>query len=185
MDTLSTRGKIKKVLIDIMMTTDVDKITTVVLAKKAGISRATFYRYYDSVENVLIETENEFTEGMRDVSRYYISAPFDVKNLNIPYPEFIAIAEYIRAHKDFFLAITGPHGDGRFVKRWHKFLKEFYYGKLAYKELIQENTDVYVEAILAGSDSLVRYWLTKRSDLSAEEIVPITQKILYGPFVCC
>ncbi len=178
-----TKEKIKQTIIELINTTDIDKISTTELVKKANISRATFYRHYDSIEHVITEMEEDFLEGMRDVSRYYISARFDLNMLDKPYPEFIAVAEYTKLHKEFFLAITGPHGDGRFLARWNKFLKEFYYGKLAYNGLTNEHIDIYAEAILSGSNALTRYWLAKRSDVSVEAIVVITQKILYGPFV--
>jgi len=37
---------------------------------------------------------------------------------------------------------------------------------------------------MAGNDAMIRYWLEKRSDIPKEEIVPIVQRILFGPFVC-
>lgn len=182
--TSSAEQRIRDALLDLLLMTDADKITAIDLAHKAGISRATLYRYYDSVDDVLREMEDEFLEGMRDCSRYYISAPFDVKCLNKPYPAFVAITDYIKAHSRFFLALTGPHGDGGFVYRWHRVTREFYCGKLAYEEIAKKDADVYIEFAMAGNDAMIRYWLEKRSDIPKEEIVPIVQRILFGPFVC-
>ena len=178
-----TKNRIRGALLELMQEIDADKITAVNLAQKAGVSRATLYRYYGSVDEVLIEMEDEFLEGMRDCSRYYISAPFDTSHLDEPYPAFVAVGEYIYEHKDFYLSITGPHGDARFIERWHKFVREFYCGKLIYEGLSTKDLDVYIEFALGGNDASMRYWLEKRPDLSAEEIAPITQRLLYGPFV--
>jgi len=181
---LSAEQRIKDALLDLMQMTDADKISAIDLARKAGISRATLYRYYSSVDDVLREMEDEFLEGMRDCSRYYISAKFDVNRLDKPYPAFIGITEFIKAHRSFFLVMTGPHGDGRFVYRWHRVTREFYCGKLAYEELTKKDADVYIEFAMAGNDAMIRYWLVKRPDIPKEEIVPIVQRILFGPFVC-
>lgn len=182
MESGSTRDKIRKALVDYMLVKDVDKISAVDLSKKAGISRASLYRYYDSVEAVLMELENEFFDGMKECSKYYISAPLDVNNLGQSHPIFIAIAEYVLKNKEFFLAVTGPHGDGRFVYKWHKLIQESYCGKLAYEGLTRKNADVYIQFILAGNDGFVRYWLEKRPDISPEEIAAAAQEILYGHY---
>jgi AcrR family transcriptional regulator len=183
-DINQTEKRIRDALLDLMLLTEADKIAAVDLARKSGVSRATLYRYYDSVDDVLCNMEDEFLEGMRDCSRYYISAPFDLKHLGKPYPAIVAVAEYVYEHRRFFLSVTGPHGDSRFVYKWHKIIKEFYCGKLAYEGLAKKDLDVYMEFVLAGNDAAIRYWLEKRSDISTEEIAPIIQKILYGPFVC-
>jgi AcrR family transcriptional regulator len=180
----SSKNCIKDALIDLMLMMDVDKITAANLARKAGISRATLYRHYDSVDDVLREMEDEFLEGMRDCSRLYISAPFNTRYLDKPYPAFVDITEYIYRHKCFFLAMTGPHGDRRFVYKLHRIIREFYIGKLAHEELVRENMDVYVEFFLAAHDAVIRYWIEKRPDISLEKFTSIVQRILFGPFVC-
>lgn len=96
----------------------------------------------------------------------------------------MAITEYIKENRRCFLAVTGPHGDGRFLYRRHKFIREFYCGKLAYEGLLREHTDIYMEFALAGNDASIRYWLEQRLDVPTEEVALIGQRILYSPFVC-
>lgn len=179
-----TRQRLKDVLLALMQESDVDRIIAVDLARVAQVSRATLYRYYDSVDDILRELEDEFLEGMRDCSRYYISSPIDLKNLDHPVPALVAIAEFHRQNREVYLTMSGPHGDRRFIYRTHKFIREFYCGKLAYEGLVREDMDVYMEFVLAGNDAVIRYWLEKRPDLSPEDAAVILQKILYGPFAC-
>lgn len=183
-DANQTKRKIKDVLLDLMMDTDADKISAAELVRKAEISRATFYRYYDSVDAVLREITDEFLEGMRDCHRYYISAPLDLNNLNVSNPMFVEIAHYLDANRKVFLAMTGAHGDARFTRRWHELFREFNYGKFAYEGLSRKDMDVYMEFTLAGMDAMIRYWFEKRPDMSPELDAPIMQRILFGPFVC-
>lgn len=181
---VQTKMQLKNALIDLLLTKDAEKITAVDLARKAEVSRATLYRYYDSVDEVLREIEDGFLEGMRDCSRYYISSPFDMKHLDRPNPALVAIADYHKENSRIYLAMSGSHGDQRFVYRTHKFIREFYCGKLAYEGLVRNDLDVYMEFALAGNDAVIRYWLEKRPDISSEDVAVILQKILYGPFVC-
>lgn len=179
-----TKTRLKNALIELLLTTDAEKITAVDLARRAKVSRATLYRYYDSVDDILREIEDSFLEGMRDCSRYYISSPLDLKRLGKPNPALVAIADYHKQRSRVYLAMSGPHGDQRFTCRTHKFIREFYCGKLAYEGLVRKDLDVYMEFALAGNDAVIRYWLEKRPDISSEEVAVILQKILYGPFVC-
>ena len=177
-----TKSLIREAVLHSMETKSLNRITAVDLAEEIGISRATLYRYYGSVNDIISEMEDEFFEGMRDCSRYYISAPLEFNRRETPYPGIVAVAKYMEENRRFFLAITGPNGDKNFVLRWHKLIREFYSGKLAYEGLSSENSDIYMELILAGSEAVVRYWFEQRSDLSAEEIAPIIQRLLYDPF---
>lgn len=183
-DAGQTKRKIKDVLLNLMIDTDADKISAAELTRKAEISRATFYRYYDSVDAVLCEITDEFLEGMRDRHRYFIPTPIDFKKLDVPQDVFLSIAKYLLENKTVFLAMTGPHGDPRFAFKWHALFKEFNYGKLVYEGLAKKDLDIYMEFILAGNDAVIRYWLTQKPEIRPEEGAPIMQRILYGPFVC-
>lgn len=179
-----TKRKIKDVLLELMSETDADKISAAALCRRAEVSRATFYRYYDSVDAVLCEITDEFLEGMRDCHRYYISAPLDLTKLHVPHPMFVEIARYLDANRTVFLAMTGAHGDARFTRKWHELFREFNYGKFAYEGLSRKDMDVYMEFTLFGMDAMIRYWFEKRPDMSPERDAPIMQRILFGPFVC-
>lgn len=178
-----TKLRLKDALLELMKTTDADKITAVDLARQAELSRATLYRYYDSVDEILRELEDDFLEKMRDCSRYYISAHFDLKSLSVPHPAFMAVAEYFRGNSRTYLTLSGIHGSHRFLPRTHKVIREFYCGKLAYEGLARKNMDVYIEFVLAGHDAMTRYWLEERPDISLEDAAVITQKMLFSPFV--
>lgn len=178
-----TKQCICNALIELMKDIDIDKISAKQLAEKANVSRATLYHYYSSVDDVLYEIEEDFFERMRDNSRYYISSSLDSTNLHEPNSAVIAIAEFFKANKEAYLSLTGPHGDQRFSPRLHKCIREFYLGKLAYEGVNRKDMDMYVEFVLAGSDGVIRYWLEKREDMKCEEVAPIIQNILYGPFL--
>lgn len=179
----STKQCIHNALIELMMEVDVEKITAKQLAEKAHVSRATLYRYYSSVDEVLKEIESDFLERMRDESRYYISFELNFEKNGKASPAIVAVAEFFKANQKAYLSLTGQHGDQSFSYRLHKFIREFYTGKLAYEGFNRKDVDLYVEFVLAGSDGIIRYWLEKRSDVTPVEIAPIIQEILYKPFI--
>lgn len=174
---------IREAILRLMQTTDADRVTAVELAREAGISRATLYRYYESVDDVLRELEREFMNGITKANSLYTSVPFDAKCRDKCHPSFVAITEYIQANREVYLVMTGPHGSPRFVHYWHTFVRHVFLSKLSQESLPKEDLDVYMEFVLAGSDAVIRYWLEKRPEAPPEESALVTQRILCGPFI--
>ena len=67
------RGRIQDALRELLETKSVDDITIDTLAKRAGMSRATFYRCYASVEEVMMILYDDFERRVRD--RLIINLP--------------------------------------------------------------------------------------------------------------
>lgn len=183
LNTRHAKELIKESILKLMQTTDADRITAVDLAREAGISRATLYRYYDSVDDVLRDLEGEFMTGISEVNSKHASVPFDARCREKCHPSFVAITEYIHAHREVYLTMTGPHGSPRFVHYWHRFVQHVFLSKLAQESMSKKDLEVYMEFVLAGCDAVIRYWLEKRPDARPEESALVTQQILCGPFI--
>ncbi|MEM9176042.1 MAG: TetR/AcrR family transcriptional regulator [Myxococcota bacterium] len=67
------RAHIQEALQELLITKGVDAISVEELAKKAGISRATFYRCYASVDEVLMVLYDQFERRVKD--RLIINLP--------------------------------------------------------------------------------------------------------------
>ena len=67
------RERIQDALRELLSTKSVDDITIDTLAKRAGMSRATFYRCYGSVEEVMMVLYDDFERRVRD--RLIINLP--------------------------------------------------------------------------------------------------------------
>ena len=178
-----SREKIEKAVLELMKETDIPHIKVNDVVKCAGISRATFYRHYDNVDNVVKEMEFQVLEELRDISRYSISSMLDFNNLDKPNEVYLALFKYIDEHRDFFTSMFGPHGDPMFDYKQKQLIREFYGGKIAFEGIECQHLDLYINFALAGHNRLIEYWLTKRSDISYREICVIIQKLMYGIFL--
>lgn len=175
-----TKELIKRAALTLMQTTDPDKITAVELARKAEISRATFYRHYDTVDDVLREIEDEFINGIRACCENCPKAPLNTEERGNPPQVFYIMTEYILEHRDVYLVMTGAHEDARFLVKWRRFIREFHSDMLSLEKIGKRDAELFIELLEAGMDAIIRYWLEKRPDAEVGEITHITERLLWG-----
>lgn len=85
-----------------METTDIKDIRVQTLLRMTGISKATFYRNYRSVESIVKEMEAEFVSGLRDINSKFIGSrlqiPFCFSKTARPSPAiWISTADFCRS----------------------------------------------------------------------------------------
>lgn len=178
-----TKDRIKAALVSAMSSIDVASMSVADVAERAGVSRSTVYRYYDSVNGIVKELENECVEAIRDIHRYTISSPLNKRKIGDPLGSYVELSRYLREHEDFYLAITGEHGDPQFIFKIHKIMREFYGGKLAYERLGGREDDLYMTFAFGGHDAVVDHWLRYRPDIPPEEFSAHLQKLMYAMFL--
>lgn len=178
-----TRQAIKVALAQLLGEHDLTSITTGDLAKQAGISRSTLYRYYDSINDLVKEMEGDFIERARDLNRYTIGSPITRDNIDESIESYAGLFRYYRENADFYLGITGPHGDPQFLYKLHKLMREFYGGKLVYDGINGPHMDMDMVFIFGGHDALVEHWLRNRPDISPEDFSSHLQRLMFGMFM--
>lgn len=178
-----TKAVIRRSLIALMQTCDVDRITVVDLVDQANVSRSTFYRHYDSVDAVLKEMEQDFLDRSRAINHNFISSGINREKSRSGTDDPNQLFDLIRENKDFYLAVTGPHGDPQFQYRFNALVREFYGGKMMYERLVKEDSDAIIEFALGGHAALIRYWLTERLDMSAEKVSHLAQRLMFQGFL--
>jgi len=171
--------------VTMMNTTAFTDIKATSLARAAGVSRATFYRYFTSVDEVLKELETEFLERLRDINRYTVSTRLNKADLSQVIDSYDRLFEFIHENRDFYLAIHSPHGDPQFRYREHQLIREIYLAKLMYDgfDVSSKPLDLSVTFALAGHDALVEHWLRSRPDIPPHEIISLIQRLMFGIFL--
>lgn len=85
-----SRERIYRALVTCMMSMDFNNITIKKLIEEAEVARATFYRNFDRIEDVLeFETDRRFDELYKHLKAYYRSEPEFYKSFFlVPYLKF-------------------------------------------------------------------------------------------------
>lgn len=183
MTSAQTKEMIKCAALELMRTTDPDRITAVEISKKAEISRTTFYRHYSTVDDVLCEIEDEFLSGIRQCCLEMPKAPLNSVDCTHPLPVYIAMTEYILAHREVYLIMTGTHENARFLAKWHRFIREYHADVLMQEGMFKYDAALFLELLEAGTDAIIRFWLEKHPDAAATEMAGMTERLLRGPWM--
>lgn len=171
---------IRTAIIELLKTTDLEEIRVVDVISHAGIARSSFYRYYDSVDDVVREMEDDFLGACRDTAKHFVASGFTEDGLERGGNAIERIFETIQSNADFYRTIVGPHGDHTFEGRQEDLAREFYGSKLFFEGIVPKDADLRLAFIMAGQTRLIREWLTKHPEMPAKEAAETLQRMCYA-----
>lgn len=95
------RTQITKTLLEMMETEDFDKIVIGTLVKNAGVSRASFYRNFNSKEAIIDEYLHSLLITWKK--------DFEASGETNPTMLFASLFEHLKANQDFYLLLHNQH----------------------------------------------------------------------------
>ena len=175
-DAAATRKVIQKAVVDAMETKPVTEITITEVCAACGIARSTFYRYYDSVDDVLKKTGDELLAAIKRVSSLdkYDSSSAPMK----PRQSDLARAQILKEYAPFILAATGYNGDPSFAKKATNLISDQFFETAGEHMRRQPYGDFMVEFIKAGLFRTIDYWLRDHPEMSPEEYYGLQVQML-------
>ena len=126
----SVDERIEDAVFSLMSTTDIPEIHVGDVARTAGISRSTFYRHFDSVDDVVKGFETDLLANMHDINNYALKGRFGQSELD-PTPTMIRRMELLAERRDKVVALNGPHGDPQFVHKATVLMHDHFRDRLA------------------------------------------------------
>lgn len=177
----SVDERIEDAVFSLMSTTDIPEIRVGDVARAAGISRSTFYRHFDSVDDVVKGSETDLLANMHDINSYALKGRFGQSELD-PTPTMIRRMELLAERRDKVVALNGPHGDPQFVHKATVLMHDHFRDRLADVEGSGDYRDFYLAFVLAGHHNVIQYWLEKRPDVEPEVVAGVLNRLFYAPF---
>ena len=178
----ATEEAIRRAVVQLMNDIDYDRITADAVAKQAGVSRSTFYRYFDSVVDAVETIEQEFLELVREVNRIALQCARDLSDASGLTQSMVSRMEHILQHRDFIIAVDGPHGDRTFRGRAEKVMSDYLFTRLQSDPSTFEEKSLYVEFVSAGHYRMIYRWLVDFPTVPAARVAAMTNKLLYSIF---
>lgn len=175
-DAAATRKAIQKAVVDAMETKPVPEITITEICDTCHIARSTFYRYFDSVDDVLKKTGDELLTAIKRVSSLdkYDAVDAPMK----PRQSDLARAQILKEYAPFILAATGYNGDPSFAQKAAKLISDQFFETAGESFRRQPYSDFLVEFIKAGLFRTVDYWLRDHPEMSPEEYYGLQRQML-------
>ena len=173
---------IEQAFCKLLQENELKKITVSRICSNAGVSRATFYTYFDNTEALLQEIEER---TLADISQIYENwSYFSIKSLGEVKiaPVNMEISRYCHKHREVFRALFGPYGDEAFICRYENYVYQ------DYLKHIRAEANLRVPELLASACAgamigLCRVWFSDNTNLATvEEMALLRTAVTYRLF---
>lgn len=148
-----TKNIIKESFIELLQEKEIDKITVSELCEKSDINRATFYRYYIDIYDLLLKIELEFANELKDKLTNYTSSSF--KDIVIEY------LKYLKDNKEFVKIIFGNSKNLYFLYDFFEYFFENFKNKwfININGLDEESKKILFIFMFNGCLGIIKYWI--------------------------
>ncbi len=165
----------------IMQDVDIPKIKVADVVRAAGVSRSTFYRHFDSVDDVVKRFEDGILENMAFINRHALNLRFGPAELD-PTPAMVQRMNTLIEHREQILALNGPHGDPQFIHKATVFMHDYLRERLSDLNSDRDFMDLYLAFAIAGHHNLIQYWLEVRPELEPRYVAAVLNRVYYAAF---
>lgn len=118
-------AQIKKTFLALYAEGGLDHISIGALCERCGISRSTFYYYYEDKYTVLESIEDELINTLWNINAKF---GWDLVAIRagVPSPAAKDTILYIDEHRGTFKILLGPHANPQFVHKWKRGLEQHF-----------------------------------------------------------
>ena len=166
---VKTKNAIRSAFKELVQVKDMSDITISELTEKAGVTRSTFYMYYDSIGAVRNDIEDVILAHIEKI----MSEANLVQSMLNPYPLLFAITNEINKYDEYNRYILSSNNSGELLDKLKKLVID------AFVSTMQKNTQIkvnvakakYIAAFCtAGICETFKMWFNHQSSLTLEEL---------------
>ncbi len=177
---IKTKNAIRTAFNELIQTKDMADISISELTEKAGVTRSTFYMYYDSVGAVRNDIEDMIISHIEKI----MSETNLVQSIFNPYPLLFAITNEINKYDEYNKYILSSNNSGELLEKLKKMIVDAFVNTMQKNSQIQVNVAKakYVAAFCtAGICEAFKMWFNHQSSLTLEELCThISQMVAKG-----
>jgi len=172
-----TKKSIKHALFLLMEQKDISNISVTELSDLADINRKTFYLHYQSVEDVIVEIEDELISSLKTIIEDYHFESDQSKILAL----FLRLNQLINEDYEFFNNLIRLDANGSLIRKIKEILKDSVLPALV--ETVEINRTLLqflVEFIATGITSMYVEWFYTDKKISLEKLAEIASAFSYN-----
>lgn len=171
---------IRKQVLEALKTTDIHNVQVKAITDAIGISRSTFYIYYDSAYSVLQDIEDEFFTGLQAVNASFWYYPLKKEYMTEPHPILLNILKYLKENREVSNTLRGPYGETMFQIRCRKCLQQSLCPEPLMKVYYPEDTELHVAYLMGGHLEIVQTWMSADCPIPEEELAVKFYRLMFG-----
>ncbi|MCB6435851.1 TetR/AcrR family transcriptional regulator [Thomasclavelia ramosa] len=166
-----TQDAIKDAFIRIYRKKGMNGITVKNLCQDVPIARTTFYTYYENIDEVLVEIEDEFVNQIKLIANTMSNG--NIENLNFS-NYFDAVMNHIHQNWDMVESLLVLHPDIRFMGKWKEAIKYHFRIRFPDKTTIT-NYNLIAEVIACSVLGGYAHWIKHPDEFDAKALNKVTQ----------
>lgn len=185
MDGISTTDRIRAAILELLKEKSINDIKVTHVVNKLGMSRGTFYNYYDSVYAVLQEIEDDFFDDMQDALHKTNHVPFDDRYFDMPSPMVLDLLTFVHRHQDVYSSLLAHGGDDLFSYRIAKLARENIIDRAfseGYIKVDRKFLDASRAFTNAGHLALLSYLSEGNYQATDDEMAVLIYRLLFGAY---
>ncbi len=180
----STKERLKTALISLCGKKAYYDITIQEICLQAGLYRSTFYRYYDTKDDMLREIEQEYIDDVRALTPnlWRLHSDSTSEEMEQYRKELTADLQYHREHKALSHFLMSPVGDIYFYNKVIASISsQVHRNYQHYGRPLEKKTEYEILYFAVGFISTIDRWLEKE-DCSPEEITDLLLSLMLKIF---
>ena len=173
----ATEQKVQGALLALLERQPLSKLTVRVICEQAQVNRATFYRHYQDIFDLMEKTERRMNAGLAKLYANRFGQPIE---LLLGREHLIPMIEYIGEHRAFYREYLRTHplgmSEGGFQIVWDGYFKPLFQsvgvedeGHMAY----------YYRFFKAGMTNVLGYWLEQGCPEPPEELAELLYNMMH------
>lgn len=141
-------------------------ITVTEICKEAGISRATFYTYYQNISELLDQIESTTRSDVAKIRRRWSNFDYTNMDFDRPAPVYLEIYHYVQQHQSIYNALFGNYADARFILEYYEDVKDHFLSIAKSHSLSSPRLDLLASMYAGGIYGLGRMVANEGKDIS-------------------
>lgn len=176
-----TRNRLKESLVKLCIEKGYNNVTVGDICTQAETYRSTFYRYYDTKDDMLREIEHEYIEETRKLTPSFADLHMDMTEAEVAglRSELTADLVFHREHRELCMFLLSPYGDPYFTRKIAESLSEIAERSLrSHSTSYSSDTSYVVNFFVNGYIATIYEWLRKQNS-SPEEIAELLLDMMF------
>lgn len=172
-----TKRMIQEALLQLLKSKPLDKIKVNELCAESGVNRATFYRHYETLQDVLLEIEKDFIRKMPRPGK-------PPRNMEEARTQLEMACTYLHDHADMVKLLFRNITDEDMAQEMNEFYKNFLElrkTEAPVPELDADTARIILALLGGGCRSLLRQWILEDIPKTPQEIAAIICHVIRLP----
>lgn len=175
---------IEKAFVELYRKKELSAITVKEICQAAGLSRATFYTYFEDIHSLLSDIEESVMSDISDILKTWEYYDLSRIKKDTPISLYVDCYRYVNRNRRVYQALLGPYGRHDFVIRYNNKIWQDYVKKIAFYEIHTSNADMLASMCAGSVIYTSRAWVFDEFQAEPEEVALMTTKAIIALLNC-